>query len=244
RQVMAEGRVAAGSAHKPDANTVFEIGSATKVFTSLLLADMIERGEVKADTPVAELLPASVKVPARNGRVITLLDLSMQVSGLPRIPDNIDASDPNPYAKYTPDKLYAFLNSYTLTRDPGEKYEYSNLGVGLLGLALARKLGMSYEGAVRKRILEPLGMKSTSITLSADQKKRLAAGYDGGLSPAHNWDFDALAGCGALRSTADDLLRFVAANLGFVDTPLKGAMRRMLSVKKPTGMPGMDIAMA
>src|SRR5581483_9287027 len=132
RQVMAEGRVAAGSAHKPDANTVFEIGSATKVFTSLLLADMIERGEVKADTPVAELLPASVKVPARNGRVITLLDLSMQVSGLPRIPDNIDASDPNPYAKYTPDKLYAFLNGYTLTRDPGDKYEYSNLGVGLL----------------------------------------------------------------------------------------------------------------
>ena len=153
---------------------------------------MIERGEVKPDDPVGKFLPPGVKVPSRNGRQITLLDLSMQISGLPRLPDNLAPADPmNPYADYGAAKLSEFLSHYTLTRDIGEKYEYSNLGAGLLGYALARKAGMSYEELVRRRILDPLGMTSTSITLSADQKKRLAAGYNAGLEPAKNWDFDA-----------------------------------------------------
>jgi len=244
RELSAAGRVSDASPRTPDGNTVFEIGSITKVFTSLLLADMIERGEVKADTPVAELLPADVNVPSRNGRAITLLELSMQTSGLPRLPDNIDAADPNPYANYTPDKLYAFLNGYKLTRDPGEKYEYSNLGTGLLGFALSRKLGMSYEQALRKRILDPLGMTSTSITLSEDQKKRLAQGHGPDLEPAPNWDFnDTLAGCGALHSTANDLFRFLAANMGLTDSPLKAAMHRMLTVRAKTDLPNTDVAM-
>jgi D-alanyl-D-alanine-carboxypeptidase/D-alanyl-D-alanine-endopeptidase len=192
RQVVARGKVALDRNQEPDGDTVFEIGSLTKVFTSLALADMIERGEVKPDDPVGKFLPPGVKVPSRNGRQITLLDLSMQISGLPRLPDNLAPADPmNPYADYGAAKLSEFLSHYTLTRDIGEKYEYSNLGAGLLGYALARKAGMSYEELVRRRILDPLGMTSTSITLSADQKKRLAAGYNAGLEPAKNWDFDA-----------------------------------------------------
>jgi CubicO group peptidase (beta-lactamase class C family) len=245
RNVIAYGRIAKDRDVIPDANTVFEIGSVTKVFTSLLLADMVERGEVRLDTPVADLLPKTVKVPSRNGRQITLLDLSMQSSGLPRVPGNLRPADPaNPYADYTAAKLYEFLSGYTLPRDPGEKYEYSNLGAGLLGHALALKAGMSYGDLVRQRILEPLGMHSTSIVLTGDQKKRLAQGYDASLNPAKNWDFDALAGCGALRSTAADMLTFLAANLELTDTPLKAAMRRVRSVRKPTGVPDLDIAMA
>jgi serine-type D-Ala-D-Ala carboxypeptidase/endopeptidase len=245
RNVIARGKIAKDGDGAADANTVFEIGSVTKVFTSLLLADMVERGEVRPDTPVAELLPKTVKVPSRNGRQITLLDLSMQSSGLPRIPNNLRPADfTNPYADYTPAKLYEFLAGYTLSRDPGEKYEYSNLGAGLLGYALALKAGMSYEELVRTRILEPLGMHNTSITLTGDQKKRLAPGYDASLRPVKNWDFDALAGCGALRSTANDLLTFLAANMELTDSPLKPAMRRMRSVRKPTGLPDLDIAMA
>ena len=119
---------------QPDGDTVFEIGSITKVFTSLILADMVERGEVKLDDPVSKFLPASVTVPSRNGRQITLLDISMQISGLPRMPNNMKPADPeNPYADYDPAKLYEFLSGYTLQRDIGEKYEYSNLAVGLLG---------------------------------------------------------------------------------------------------------------
>jgi serine-type D-Ala-D-Ala carboxypeptidase/endopeptidase len=245
RNTVAYGTVAKDRGDAPDGNTVFEIGSVTKVFTSLLLAAMVESGEVRLDEPVADLLPNTVKVPSHNGRQITLLDLSMQSSGLPRLPTNLRPADfTNPYADYTPAKLYAFLSGYTLTRDPGEKYEYSNLGAGLLGHALALKAGMSYEEALRKRILDPLGMRDTSITLTADQKKRLAPGYNAALNPVSNWTFDGLAGCGALHSTTNDLLTFLAANMELTDTPLKAAMRRMRSIRKPTGMPNLDIAMA
>jgi len=245
RQVIASGKVSLDGTQPPDGDTVYEIGSVTKVFTSLILADMIEKGEVKPDDPVAKFLPATVKVPSRNGRQITLLDLSMQVSGLPRLPDNMKPADPaNPYADYDAAKLYDFLSRYTLTRDPGEKYEYSNLAVGLLGHALALKAGMSYEELLRRRIFDPLGMSSTSIMLSEAQKKRLAPGYDASLKPAKNWDLDALAGAGAVRSTANDMLKFVAANLELTDTPLKSAMRRMRSVTKAIGAEDMEIGMA
>ena len=245
RQVVASGKVSLENAQQPDGDTVYEIGSVTKVFTSLILADMIEKGEVNPDDPVAKYLPATVKVPSRNGRQITLLDLSMQVSGLPRIPDNMQPADPaNPYADYDAAKLYDFLSHYTLTRDPGEKYEYSNLAVGLLGHVLALRAGMSYEELLRRRIFEPLGMTSTSITLSDAQKKRLAPGYDVSLKPVKNWDLDALAGAGAIRSTANDMLKFVAANLDLTDTPLQSAMHRMRSIKKETGAPNLEIGMA
>ena len=245
RQVLAAGRVSLDSPQPPDGDTVYEIGSVTKVFTSLILADMIEKGEVKPDDPVSKFLPATVKVPSRNGREITLLDLSMQVSGLPRLPDNLNPADPaNPYADYDAPKLYDFLSRYTLTRDPGEKYEYSNLAVGLLGHALALKAGMSYEALLRRRIFEPLGMQSTSLTLSDAQKKRLAPGYNDSLKPVKNWDFAVLAGCGAVRSTVNDMLKFVAANLELTDTPLKSAMRRMRAMTKGIGVPDLEIGMA
>jgi len=245
RHVIAHGKVAKGGSKAPDGDTVYEIGSITKVFTSLLLADMVERGEVKLDDPVSKYLPPSVKVPSRNGHEITLLDISEQRSGLPRMPTNFRPADPtNPYADYDPPKMYEFLNGYKLSRDPGEKYEYSNLAVGLLGHALSLRAGMSYEQLVRTRILNPLHMSSTSITLSEDQKKRLAPGYDGALNPVKNWDLDALAGAGAIRSTANDMLKFIAANLELTDSPLKAAMRRMRSVRKDTGTPNLEIAMA
>lgn len=245
RQVVASGRVSLDNAQQPDGDTVYEIGSITKVFTSLILADMIEKGEVKPDDPVAKFLPATVKVPSRNGRQITLLDLSMQVSGLPRLPSNLKPADPaNPYVDYDAAKLYDFLSSYTLTRDPGEKYEYSNLAVGLLGHALALKASLSYEELLRRRIFDPLGMNSTSITLSETQKRHLAPGHGASLKPVKNWDFAVLAGCGAIRSTANDMLKFLAANLELTDTPLKSAMRRMRSVTKETGTADLQIGMA
>jgi serine-type D-Ala-D-Ala carboxypeptidase/endopeptidase len=245
RQVIASGKVSLDSAQQPDGDTIYEIGSVTKVFTSLILADMIEKAEVRPDDPVSKFLPATVKVPSRNGRQITLLDLSMQVSGLPRLPDNMKPADPaNPYADYDAAKLYDFLSRYTLTRDPGEKYEYSNLAVGLLGHALALKAGMPYEELLRRRIFDPLGMTSTSIALSETQKKRFAPGYSASLKPVKNWDLDVLAGCGAVRSTVNDMLKFVAANLELTDTPLKSAMRRMRSLRQSTDMPDVEIGMA
>jgi D-alanyl-D-alanine-carboxypeptidase/D-alanyl-D-alanine-endopeptidase len=228
-----------------DANTVFEIGSATKVFTSLLLADAVQRGEVALTDPVSKYLPPNVKVPERGGKKITLVDLATHTSGLPRMPSNFHPKDPaNPYADYTVAQLYEFLSSVELTRDIGSKYEYSNLGGGLLGHALARRAGTDYETLLRTRVLDPLGMKSTAITLSKAMKDRLAPGHNAALQPVANWDLPTLAGAGALRSTANDLLTFVAANIGLEKSPLANSMAAMIPPRRPTGTPNLEIALA
>jgi len=140
RRVVGYGSLAKNDRRHLDGDTVFEIGSMTKVFTSLLLMDMTRRGEVALTDPVSKYLPASVKVPERNDRKITLADLSTQSSGLPRMPTNFaPKDDTNPYADYSVQQMYDFLSGYQLTRDIGSQYEYSNLGVGLLGHALSAR---------------------------------------------------------------------------------------------------------
>lgn len=239
RRVVAYGSLDKGDPRPLNGDTIFEIGSATKVFTSLLLADMVQRGEVALADPVAKYLPADVKVPERGGRAITLVDLSTHTSGLPRMPSNFNPKDPaNPYADYTTELLFQFISSYQLTRDIGSQFEYSNLGGGLLGQALAHRAGVDYEALVRSRITGPLGMNSTGITLSPQMKARLAVGHNDKLVTVPNWDLPALAGAGALRSSVNDMLTFLAANLGYVKSPLAPAMAAMLSVRRPTGAPG------
>jgi D-alanyl-D-alanine-carboxypeptidase/D-alanyl-D-alanine-endopeptidase len=203
--------------------TVYEIGSITKTFTAVTLADMAIKGEVGLDDPVQRYLPDSVHVPSRSGKEITLRLLSGQRSGLPRMPNNFAPANPNnPFADYDAGRLYAFLNGYALTRDPGASYEYSNVGVGLLGFALARRAGMSYEEMVLTRVIGPLHLADTRITLTSDLRARLAHGH-AGEQEASNWDLDALAGAGAIRSTAQDMAKFVAAAAGLTHTSLDSA---------------------
>jgi CubicO group peptidase (beta-lactamase class C family) len=226
-------------------DTVFEIGSTTKVFTSTILADMVQRGEVSLDDPVAKYLPAEVKMPQRGGKQITLVDLATHTSGLPRLPSNLAPKDPgNPYADYTVANLFQFLSSYELTRDIGSQFEYSNMGAGLLGQALARRANTDYEGLVRARITGPLKMENTRIALSPEMKSRLAVGHNEARQPAANWDLPTFAGAGALRSDARDMLTFIAAHLGYVESPLGPAMAAMTKVRRAGGGPQMDIALA
>ena len=228
-----------------DGDTVFEIGSVTKVFTALVFADMMERGEVKLEDAISSFLPQTVKVPSRNGRQITLLDLATHTSGLPRLPDNFAPRDgSNPYADYTTEKLYEFLSSYELPRDVGVKYEYSNLGGALLGHVLVLKAGTNYEALVARRICQPLGMTNTRITLPAEGKARLAAGHDASGGSAANWDFGALPGAGGLRSTANDLLKFLAANMGLVKTPLATAMNLAQQPRRDTDLSATRVGLA
>ncbi len=244
RRVISYGKLETGDSRAVDGDTIFEIGSVSKVFTSLLLADMAQKGEVALTDPVAKYLPAGVKVPERNGRPITLEDLATHTSGLPRMPSNLHPKDPgNPYADYSVEQLYEFLSGYQLTRDIGSQYEYSNLGGGLLGLALARRAGMDYEKLVETRICGPLGMRSTVITLSPDMEGRFAGGHDASMGKVEHWDLPTLAGAGAVRSTANDLLTFLAANLGYAKSPLAPAMAAMLAVRRPTGAPGLEIGL-
>ncbi len=195
--------------------SVFEIGSITIVFTGILLADMVARGEVSLDDPVVKYLPGAATMPSRGGREITLLDLSTHHSALPRLPDNLAPADAaNPYADFTVEQMYEFLSAHELRRDIGSEYEYSNLAVGLLGHVLARIGGGSYEDLVRERVLEPLGMNMTSIALDEDMRNRMAKGHDQQRNVVPLWDLPTLAGAGALRSDLTDVLIFLAANTG------------------------------
>jgi D-alanyl-D-alanine-carboxypeptidase/D-alanyl-D-alanine-endopeptidase len=244
RRVIAYGHLEKGDPRPLDGNTVFEIGSVTKVFTSLLLADMVQRGEVALDDPASKYLPQSVKMPERNGRSITLVDLATHTSGLPQNPPNVDPKDfANPYAHYSVDQLYQFLSTYQLTHDIGSHYEYSNLGSGLLGHLLARRAGTDYEKMVRSRISDPLDMNSTRITLVPEMKARLAVGHNRQLDSVPNWDFLTLDGAVALHSTANDMLTLLAANLGYTKSPLASAMAAMLNVRRPTGQAGLEVAL-
>lgn len=225
--------------------TVFEIGSITKVFTTTLLADMVARGEVKLDDPVAKYLPPNVRVPSRNGRQITLLDLATQTSGLPRLPGNLRPASPaNPYVDYTAGNLYSFLTSYDLTRDAGERYEYSNLGIGLLAHALALRAGVGYEELLQERVLTPLGMTDTRIVLPPGMQSRLATGFNALGEQVSAWEFSSLAGAGALRSTVADMVRFLAANLDSAHRPLGAVMATARRARRQSDRPGNSIGLA
>ncbi len=225
-----------------DGNSVFEIGSITKTFTATVLADMVRRGEVRLDEPIAKYLPASARIPKRNGKEITFIDLSTQSSGLPRMPTNFAPKNAaNPYADYDADRLFAFLGGYELPRDIGSQFEYSNLGIGLLGVTLAARDGVRYEAMLRRRVLDPLGMSDTRIKLTPESLERLAPGHNSAGMPAANWDLDALAGAGAIRSTVNDMLKYLAANLDSTSRPLGPAMHDAHRPLRPAG--GMRIGL-
>jgi len=214
--------------------SVFEIGSITKVFTSILLADMVAKDELTFEDPVAKFLPKDkVTMPTRAGKEILLLDLSTHYSGLPRMPDNFKPADAsNPFADYTIEQMYDFLSNHNLRRDIGEQAEYSNIGVGLLGHVLARVNSSTYEELLRNRILEPLGMKQTVITMNDYIRKLHVKGHDQEGNVVPNWDIVTLEGAGALRSNMKDMLKFMAANIGPAESPLEEAMRTSHEVRK------------
>lgn len=228
-----------------DANTVFEIGSITKTFTAAILADMVAKQEVALDDPVVKHLPAGTKVPERDGKQITLLDLATQSSGLPRLPGNMAITDAkNPYASYTTAMLYEFLSRYALPRGIGERYEYSNLGMGLLGQALSVRAGQDYEALVTERVLTPLAMRDTRVTLTPPLRARLAPGHNEGGDPQGLWDLPAIAGAGALRSTVNDMLRYVRANADSNSKPLGRTLAATHTMRRPGPSPTTSIGLA
>lgn len=216
------------------AGSIFEIGSITKVFTATLLADGVARGLWQLDTPVRDLMPAGARMPERGGVPITLEHLATHTSGLPGSAVPVVRGTVamlrgrDPYAGLDQDGLLARLAGTRLRRIPGTgRLRYSNLGFGLLGAALTNATGTSYGGLVTEWICGPLGLADTVThrQADADQAARLAAGHRGRGRPAEPWPLDGLAGAGALRSTADDLLRFLAVQADPTGSPLEEAIR-------------------
>ncbi|MFS4417902.1 serine hydrolase [Maribacter sp. 2307ULW6-5] len=208
-----------------DPHSIFEIGSITKVFTGILLANMVLKERMTLEDPIQNYLPEGVTAPTRKGASIQLVHLANHTAALPRMPSNFEPANPaNPFADYSEAQLYDFLNNYTLRRDIGAQYEYSNYAMGLLGHVLALANKMDYEALLAAQITKPLGLAHTGIQLSPIMEKNLALGHSGGLQ-VENWDLTTLAGAGAIRSNAVDMLKFLGANMGLEKSDLYPAMQ-------------------
>ena len=206
-------------------NSIFEIGSISKAFTGILLADMVLKDKMKLDDPLQKYLPEGITAPTRNGEAIKLINMANHTSSLPRMPSNFNPANPaNPFADYSEAQLYDFLQNYELPRDIGSQYEYSNYAMGLLGHILAFQNNMTYEKLLAQVITKPLGLENTGISLSDNMKNNLAIGHNGGVE-VENWDLTTLAGAGAIRSNAVDMLKFLAANMGLEQSELYPAMQ-------------------
>jgi D-alanyl-D-alanine-carboxypeptidase/D-alanyl-D-alanine-endopeptidase len=253
-QFYSNGKISNTNNTNVDQNTIFAIGSNTKVFTTVLLAEMVEEGLIKLNDPIDKYLPPNVTIPQYKGHKITIEDLATHTSGLPEFPSNYCPSFAISNAQSLEDKvqhvrnlmsctknftigqLYQSLSNTTLTREPGSKYEYSTFGTGLLGRILTLKSNMSsYDELLTERILNVLGMNSTSIYLSDEQKSRLAIGHLSGRElPLFNISNPLVPG-GGLYSSADDLLKFISANIGLIKTKLDSAMQTSHLIRHSTG---------
>jgi serine-type D-Ala-D-Ala carboxypeptidase/endopeptidase len=253
-QFYGYGKLSNSSNATVNENTIFNIGSITKVFTTILLADMVNKGLINLDDPIEKYLPSHVSVPQFNGHKITVEDLATHTSGLPEFPDNYCTSFFDLYKsgvqdtvqfrtdlfnctkEYTFEQLYQALSNYTLTREPGSKTEYSSFGIDLLGHIMTLKSNMSsFDKLVEHNILNVLGMNDTGFALSDVLKSRLAVGHFNGQElPAMNWS-KPIDPSGALHSTASDMLKFLSANMGLIKTELDDAMQESHLIRHDTG---------
>ena len=248
-RIVSYGKSDTGTGQEVNGDTVFGICSVTKTFTALLLQDMVEHGEMNLDDPVAKYLPVSVTMPTRNSKEITLRQLATHSSGLPPWPEEMNAGRMDKvFDHYTAEMFYADLSGYALTRDPGTEFEYSSVGLGLLGHVITHKAGTNFEALVVERICRPLKMDSTGMTQTPERIARTTQGYnelgymvsspepglwtngprnDVSAEPANTrWRDEGLVGFGELGSTANDLSKYVSANLGLTASCLTPLMQK------------------
>ena len=225
------GETVKGNGTVPDAGTLFEIGSITKTFTATMLGIAVGEGKLKLDDPVNKYLPDSIPTLQYNGKIATIRTLSNHTSGIPRMPGNFQQTVKNgkdPYASYSTRDFYSFLHDLKLGREPGSQFEYSNAAAGLLGTILQKLYGKSYEELLFSFIAGPLGMADTRVTIRPVDSARFASGYNEQGVYNGPWNLSPpFAAAGAIRSTARDMLKYAAAEIGTpgVPGPLAKAMQ-------------------
>jgi serine-type D-Ala-D-Ala carboxypeptidase/endopeptidase len=231
RSVWAIGTSGVPARPSLDEDSAFEIGSVTKTFTALLLAESVARGEVGLTDPIGRFLPPDVPTPRRGDREITLLDLATHTARVPRIGRILLLRGltelSNPYARFSEQDLYRAVANFRIRRGIGTKSRYSNLGFGLLGHVLARAAGTTYEDLLVERVCQPLGLDETRVRLTPEIQAKLVQGHARPGKPVPAWDLPTLAGAGALRSTAADLLLYIWAHLEPAGTPLAHALEEV-----------------
>lgn len=226
KTILSYGEKELGTGDKITSKSVLELASITKTFTAIALADLHFRNSLNLDDPIEKYLPSHVKVPSYNGTKITLRHLANHTSGFPRAPKNMDEDAFNPYVGYSEEKMYEFINGYTLTREPGTQFEYSNVGYGLLGQILSIHHKSGYEKMITERVLTPLGMRHTTVSFTNDQLQNLVQGHHGNKK-VESWSKymeNILQGTGSLISNMDDMLIYLEANMHPESNPLKNAI--------------------
>jgi CubicO group peptidase (beta-lactamase class C family) len=220
------GETAKENGQLPDEHTIFEIGSISKTFTSLLLADAVVKGRVKLDDPVGKYFPDSIPAFEFGGTPITLKTLSNHTSGIPRMPTNFHPADnENPYKDYDDGDMFSYYKTFRLSRKPGSQFEYSNLAGGTLGVILEKVYKKNYQDLFVETICGPLGMNDTREFIRKTDSARFAKGYNEEGRYNSPWDFEALAPAGSIRSTSADLLIYANANLGTAPKSLEKAIQ-------------------
>ena len=225
--------------------TLFEIGSITKTFTCSVLSYLVQRNELALSDLAQKHLPSSILLPEKNKKSITLLHLASAHAGLPRMPGNFSPADQsNPYIDYTEKELTAYLNNCELKNEPGTTYEYSNLGMGLLGFILTQEKNKPYSELIKEIILSPLSMNQTFIG-GLGNSKFLATGYRD-KNPVKPWTWNnqsVLTGAGGIVSNAEDMLKFVTAQLNSDNSTLTTAFKEAHKEQGDAGSPTMQIGL-
>jgi serine-type D-Ala-D-Ala carboxypeptidase/endopeptidase len=212
---------------------IYEIGSVSKVFTGLLLAQAVERGEVSLDDSLAVLLKARVTIDSQAVGSISLRQLITHRSCLPRSPPGFGEDDANrlprvnPYASFTRAQLWMSLRTLKINAQSPCPYAYSNYGIALVGEILADKSGKAWHELVAEAITKPLGMVDTALH-PGDKNQRVAKAYSNEDEVAP-WDYGAMAPAGGLRSSARDLLIFARALIAGPAGPFGAAAERLLT---------------
>ena len=224
------GKTAKEDGKPVDENTIFEIGSISKVLTCIILADMVVNNEINLEDSIDKFLPESLKVPSKNGKKITLLNLATHTSGLPRMHSLLPDSKPDKKYEYTKDGMYDFLSDFELTREIGSQCEYSNTGGSLLSHVLSLQAGKSYEQTLKERILDRLGMDSTCVNECKELRDRFAKPHHLGKVVDELNLPDDLAGSGGIKSSGKDMLTFLSFAMGIKDSDLQDSFQMTQTV--------------
>lgn len=254
RTVYSYGTLNRATIRKTSGMTVFEIGPLSSIYTSALLSLMVKAGEVSLSDPVQKFLPDSVQVATYNEEPIRLEHLATHRSGLPRLPNNMISADPNnPLDGYSVGMLYHFLSTWTPSREIGSSYEYSEVGMGLLGHVLALQAGKPFDVLVDEYLSAPLRMANTGTVPTISMQSHMATGHDRTRRPVAAWSDTVLAGGNGMRSNILDMMAFISANMGIIyvmpeytdedSIQFQAAFEDMIRPLYPAGRPGVGTAL-